>query len=205
MTTAATVNVLLVDDDAIVRSWLRAFLAGSGFRVAGEASGLREAMDMLERRRIDLLLLDFHLADGTGVELLRTLRARGDATPAIVMTATAERGLNEAAREAGAQGTLLKTSEPDELHETLRAVARGSDAFDSRHPPRDPELAPLAPREREVLALVAGGLTNRQIAEQLQVGEETVKTYLERAFAKLGVSRRAEAVEAAHRLGLLGR
>ena len=205
MPNAATVNVLLVDDDAIVRSWLRAVLAGSDFRVAGEASGLRETADLLARRPVDVLLVDFHLDDVTGVELLRALRARGDTTPALVMTATPEHGLNEAAREAGAQGTVLKTSEPTQLLGALRSVAGGGRSFDGRHPPRDPALAPLAPREREVLALVAGGLTNREIATQLQVGEETVKTYLERAFAKLGVSRRAEAVAAAHRLGLLGR
>ena len=112
--------------------------------------------------------------------------------------------MSEAAREAGAQATILKRSKRGSLLTALRAVAKGTTWFDPAHPVRPRSETPLAPREREVLTLVSHGLTNREIAVQLELGEESVKTYLERAFAKLGVSRRAEAVSEAHKLGLLG-
>ena len=102
-----------------------------------------------------------------------------------------------------AQGTVLKTGSGDELLLALRRVVAGETSFDSRHPARDQGNAALSPREREVLRLVASGATNVQIAEQLGIGRESVKTLISRAFAKLGATRRAEAVSEAHRRGLL--
>jgi DNA-binding NarL/FixJ family response regulator len=200
----AAVELLIVDDDAIVCAWLTASLAKTEFRVAGEAPSGAAALLLLERRRIDLLLVEFQLQDENGLELVRGLREQGRTTPVAIMTASAQSGLSEAAREAGAQATLLKRSKRGPLLAALRAVAAGKTWFDPAHPVRPKEESALAPREREVLTLVARGLTNREIAEQLALGEESVKTYLERAFGKLGVSRRAEAVSEAHRLGLLG-
>src|SRR2546422_1855710 len=101
------------------------------------------------------------------------------------MTANVDQGFNEEAREAGAEGTLLKTGKAEELLSTLGTVGAGRPSFDGRHPKRDPGRGALSPREREVLRLVAGGSTNRDIAEALSVGDETVKTLLARAFAKL--------------------
>lgn len=201
---AAELDVLIVDDDEIVCAWLRRSLAGTEFRVAGEAPSHAAALKLLKRRHIDLLLVDFRLKDKNGLEFVRGLRADEQMTPAVIMTASGERGLSEAAREAGAQGTLVKSSNPDSLLAALRAVAAGETWFDPGHPSRASDTSPLTRREREVLLLVARGLTNREAAEQLELGEESVKTYLERAYAKLGVSRRAEAVAEAHRLGLLG-
>jgi DNA-binding NarL/FixJ family response regulator len=119
------------------------------------------------------------------------------------MTANAEEGFNEAARDSGAQGTVLKTGRAEELLSSLGTVVAGRQSFDARHPKRPPGRGALSPREREVLRLVAAGSTNRDIAERLSIGEETVKTLLSRTFAKLGVRRRAEAVSEAHRRGLL--
>ena len=195
--------VLLVDDDEMVRGWVRLALEGTEFRIAGEAANSADASDLAARRNPDLLLVDHKLGGEVGTELVRDLRRRGVSAPALVMTANSQGGFNEAAREAGAQGTLLKTGKRAELLEALRAVADGGDAFDGRHPRRPPGRAALSPREREVLRLVAGGATNREIAAELGVGDETVKTMLARAFAKLGVRRRAEAVAAAHERGLL--
>ena len=200
----AELEVLIVDDDEIVCAWLRRSLAGTEFRVAGEAPSHAAALKLLKRRHIDLLLVDFRLKDTNGLEFIRGLRADERMTPAVIMTASGERGLSEAAREAGAQGTLVKSSNPDSLLAALRAVAAGETWFDPGHPSRATDTSPLTRREREVLTLAARGLTNRETAEQLELGEESVKTYLERAYAKLGVSRRAEAVAEAHRLGLLG-
>jgi DNA-binding NarL/FixJ family response regulator len=196
-------SVLLVEDDAMVSGWVRLSLDGSEIRLAGVAASAAEALELAERRRVDVLLVDYRLPDGRGTELVRELRRRGIAVPAVLMTANEERGFNEAAREAGAQGTVLKTGRSDELVETLRRVHGGEQTYDGRHPQRPAGRGALSPREREVLRLVAGGSTNHQIAEKLGVGAETVKTLLARTFAKLGVRRRAEAVAAAHDRGLL--
>lgn len=197
------ISVLLVEDDSMVRGWVRMALEGTEFRLAGEAASAAEAEELVARRRPDVLLVDYRLPDARGTEFVKALRRSGVHTPALLMTANEERGLNEAVRDAGAQGTVLKTGRVDELAESLRAVHAGREAFDGRHPRRSGREGALSPREREVLTLVAGGSTNRQIAEALGVGEETVKTLLGRVFAKLGVRKRAEAVAAAHDRGLL--
>lgn len=202
-TPQATVAVLLVEDDAMVRGWVRMSLEGTEFRLAGEAASAAEALGLVPRRAPDVLLVDYRLPDRLGTEFLRELRRSGHATPAVLMTANAEPGFNELAREAGAQGTSMKTGRSEELLNALRLAAAGGTAFDVRHPRRAAELAALSPREREVLSLVAAGATNREIAEQLEVGAETVKTLLARTFTKLGVRKRAEAVAVAHDLGIL--
>jgi DNA-binding NarL/FixJ family response regulator len=149
------------------------------------------------------LLIDYRLGDTIGTTLVRELREAGITAPAVMMTANPERGFNETVRDAGAQGSVLKTGSVDELLAGLRTVVEGGQAFDPRHPQRPAGRGALSPREREVLRLVAQGSTNREIAGELQIGEETVKTLLSRSCAKLGVRRRAEAVSAAHKLGLL--
>jgi DNA-binding NarL/FixJ family response regulator len=196
-------RLLLVEDDSMVRGWVRLALEATEFRLVGEASSAAEALELADRRRPDILLCDFRLPDGKGTEIVRELRRRGDDTPAVLMTANLEPGFNEAARDAGAQATVLKSGRIDELLTALRAAVEGDDAFDRRHPRRAPGRAALSPREREVVRLVAAGATNKEIAAKLEIGDETVKTLLARTFAKLGVRRRAEAVSAAHELGLL--
>lgn len=197
------VAVLVVDDDAIVRAWVRLSLEGSEFRVAGEAASAREVADLVERRRPGVLLIDYRLPDELGTELVRGLRLAGVATPALLITANPEAGLNEIARESGAQGVVRKRGSRDDLLAALRRVTGGESVADADHVPRRVGRAPLSPREREVLELVAAGLTNREIASQLGIGVETVKTLLERVFRKLGVSGRTEATAEAVRLGLL--
>ncbi len=200
---APELAVLVVEDDSMVRGWIRLALEGSEFRIGGEASSAAEALELVARRRPQLLLVDFRLPDRAGTELVRELRASGSTIPALLMTANAERGFNELAREAGAQGTVMKSGRIEELVEALRALSAGGRTFDGRHPPRDPGAAALSRREREVLSLVAAGATNRDVADALGIGDETVKTLLARIFGKLGVNRRAEAVARAHKLGLL--
>jgi DNA-binding NarL/FixJ family response regulator len=196
-------SVLLVEDDAMVRAWLRLALHGSEFRVAGEASTVAVARQLMERRRPDVLLLDQRLPDVSGTEFVKQLRCENVGVRVVMMTANPEKGFNEAAREAGAQGTVLKSGQGDELLGALRRVVAGETAFDVRHPRRPPGQAPLTARERDVLSRVARGATNREIATELQIGDETVKTLLARAFRKLGARRRAEAVTEAHARGLL--
>lgn len=201
--TDAQATVMVVDDDAMVRAWVRLALEGTEFRLAGEASSLVEGLALYERRRPELLLVDYRLPDGVGTELIRTLRQQGVKTPALLITATAETGLNESAHEAGAQGSVLKSAEIGELLKALRIVRRGGESLDFRHPRRPDGRAPLSSRERETLRLVAAGRTNRQIAAELGLTPETIKTLLTRAYRKLGVQRRAEAVLEATRQGIL--
>jgi DNA-binding NarL/FixJ family response regulator len=197
------VSVLVVEDDSMVRGWVRLCLEQTEFRLVGEAESAEQAVDLAKRRRPQILLVDYRLPDGVGTQLVRDLRRLGLATPAVLMTANLEQGLNELAREAGAQGAVLKSGSVAELLGALRTVVAGGESFDVRHPRRRSGEAALSPREREVLRRVAAGATNREIASELGVGDETVKTLLARTFAKLGVHRRAEAVSAAHNLGLL--
>lgn len=197
------VAVLVVDDDAIVRAWVRLSLEGSEFRVAGEAASAREVADLVESRRPGVLLIDYRLPDELGTELVRGLRLAGVATPALLITANPEAGLNEIARESGVQGVVRKRGSRDDLLAALRRVTGGESVADADHLPRPAGRAALSPREREVLQLVAAGLTNREISSQLGIGVETVKTLLERVFRKLGVNGRTEATAEAVRLGLL--
>lgn len=199
----AEFGILLIEDDSMVRSWVRLALQGSEFWLAGEAGSGEEAIELSARRRPDLLLVDHHLPDTVGTQLVRRLREIGVTAPAVLMTANPERGFNEAAREGGAQGTTLKSGSTTDLMQSLRTVLRGESAFDNRHPQRPSGRGALSPREREVVRLVAGGATNREVAAALEVGEETVKTLLARTYAKLGVRRRAEAVAEAQKQGLL--
>jgi DNA-binding NarL/FixJ family response regulator len=203
MTGEQPITIVVVEDDAMVRGWVKLSLAGSEFSVAGEAGTAAGAIELTQRRRPQILLLDYRLPDKLGTEVTRVLRRAGLEMPILLMTANAEPGFNEMVREAGANGSALKTGEPDELLGALRRAVRGEFVVDGRHPRRSPGQAALSPREREVLRLVAAGATNSQAASALGVGSETVKTLLNRAYAKLGVRRRAEAVAAATSHGLL--
>ena len=198
------ISVLVVDDDAIVRDWVRQALTGTEFRIAGEAGTSAEALELLRRRRADVLLTDHWLPDDQlGTELVREFRREGVKLPVVLMTAHPERGLNESAREVGIQASIVKSSDPNGLVSALRSVIEGRGFFDPQHPKRKEGEAPLAPRERDVIKLVAEGMTNRQVAASLGIGEETVKTLLERAYTKLGANRRADAVLEARRRGVV--
>lgn len=202
--TVAGYEVLVLDDDPLVRAWLRSALRTTEFRLAAEAATPAEAQSLLERRKIDLLLVDLRLDRDLGTDFIRRLRVAGNDQPIVLMTSAAQRGANEQAHEAGAQASIVKSADRDELLTCLRAVAAGGSVFDPSHPPRASDDRPLTRREREILALLADGRTNPEIAEQLGLGVESVKTYVERIFGKLGVRRRTEVAAAARRRGWLG-
>lgn len=197
------IPLLVVEDDAIVRAWVRFALELSELRIAGEARSVAEGLAVASQRRCELLLVDYRLPDGLGTELVRGLRAQGITAPALVMTSAENEGLNEAAREAGAQGTVLKSAKSEDLVRALHVLRRGGLSFDNRHPRRQPGRTALSRREREALRLIAAGATNSQIAQTLGISSETVKTLIQRCFQKLGAHKRAEAVAEAQRLGLL--
>ena len=193
--------LVVVDDDQIVRTWLRAVLSRAGFWVVGEGCDAASAFDAVREARPDAILVDEHLGDEHGVALVRRLRLAGIDVPVVVMTALPTPGLNERARAAGAQGCVLKSADATTLVTALQAACTGRALFDRSHP-RGGDVA-LSRREREALRLVAQGATNPMIGARLGVSPETAKTVLRRAFSKLGVTRRAEAAAAATRLGLI--
>jgi DNA-binding NarL/FixJ family response regulator len=195
--------VLVVEDDSIVRDWLRLAFRQSEFRIAGEAATPAEAREMAKRRHADVMLIDQRLDTELGTDLVRVLRKEGNSAPAVLMTADPLRGLNETAREAGIQGSIVKTADRGQLLAVLRSVLAGDGYFDPAHPKRKEGEAALAPRERDVIRLVAEGKTNKETAVVLGIGEESVKTMLERAYIKLGAHRRAEAVLEARRRGIV--
>lgn len=201
--TRSPVNLLIVEDDAIVRDWLRMVLAGTELAIIGEAASGADAVTVARRRPIDVIVLEEHLPDTTGTALVPSLRSAAPRAAVLLMAARPEPGLNERAVRAGVAGTLIKTGDRHELLAAIRGVASGAGRLDPRHPPRRPSGPALSPRERSVLQLIASGRTNPEIARELQISEQTVKTLVRRAFTKLGVHRRAEAVATATARGLL--
>lgn len=199
------VGIVVIEDDAMVREWVRGVLEPSDLRLLATAETADDGLRAVDDHQPDLILIDYGLPDRLGPELVREFRGRGVRAPVVVMSANAETGLNENAREAGAQGTFLKSGDAEALLEVLNHVRAGGLSFDPKHPKRPPGRPALSPRERQVLSLVARGATNREAASQLGIGEQTVKTLLARIYAKLGVGRRSEAVAAAYETGVLRR
>jgi DNA-binding NarL/FixJ family response regulator len=197
-------SVLVVDDDALARAWVRQALEGADdFKLAGEASSAAEGAVMVVRRRPQFLLVDYRLPDEFGTDLVHRLRKQGVDAPALLMTSHPQQGLNEMARESGAQGVVVKRADSSELLAAMRLAAAGTSVFEPAHPRRSGHDGALAPREREVLRLAATGLSTQGIADTLGIGAESVKTLLSRGYKKLGAANRADAITKAHELGVL--
>lgn len=200
------IEVIVVDDHLSVRKAVELLLAREGFRVAGVAGTVDEARALLERRRHDVALIDVQLGGERSTDLVaEILRRDPDAAIVLYTGLTGEDdGLREAA-SVGARGFVLKASPPARLVEALERVAGGGSFV-------DPELAHalagdaelsrldrLSPREREVLGLLAEGLTGEAIARRLYLSPETVRTHVRNATAKLGAKTRVQAVALAVR------
>ena len=210
------IRVVLVDDDAMVRTGLRLILsAAPDIEVVGEAADGSAASVMVRRERPDVVLLDVRMPGVDGLTAARDLLADAAAPWRVVMLTTFD--LDEyvyAALAAGASGFLLKDVPPERLVAAVRQVHDGdvllapdiTRRLVARYAqPRggpDP-LAPLTDRERDVLALIARGLSNVEIASALHLGEATVKTHVGRILAKLDLRDRAQAVVAAYEAGLV--
>ncbi|MFI6791490.1 response regulator transcription factor [Nonomuraea sp. NPDC050383] len=205
-------TVLIVDDHPVVREGLRGMLAAEpGIEVAGEAGSGDEAVAVAPRLRPDVVLMDLRMPAGDGVSAIRRL---GPEFRVIVLTTYEGDADVGRALAAGAAGYLLKDVSRAELAAAVRAVAGGGTALapsvaarlagaPAGNTPAATEGAGLSAREREVLELVARGLTNAEIGRRLFIGEATVKTYLLRVFRKLGVGDRTSAVLVAMELGLV--
>jgi len=211
---ADAIRILVVDDHPVVRQGLRAFLSSrEGLEVVGEAADGDEALRKLRHLRPDVALVDLVMPGTGGLEVLRQAAVLELATRIVVLTSFAEADQVVPAVRAGAAGYLLKDAEPADLEAAIRAVHRGEALLHPRAAgavmrevaqPRAASAADdLTPREREVLELLARGLTNRLIARELDVTEKTVKTHVSNVLAKLGVTDRTQAALYAVREGLV--
>ncbi|MFD8308314.1 response regulator [Streptomyces sp. NPDC059690] len=205
------ISVLIVDDHPVVRDGLRGmFESAPGFRVLGEAANGVEAVERAAALDPDVVLMDLRMPGGGGVDAIAALTRRGARAKVLVVTTYDTDTDTLPAIEAGATGYLLKDAPREELFTAVRAAAEGrtvlSPAVASRlvSAVRAPGNEPLSAREREVLALVARGTSNREIARELFISEATVKTHLTHLYAKLGVNDRAAAVATAYQRGILG-
>ena len=215
-----SVRVLLCDDQALVRSGFRMILeAREDIEVVAEAEDGAQALELTWRHLPDVVLMDVRMPRIDGVEATRRLvRAGAQARIVILTTFDLDEYVFEALR-AGASGFLLKDVQPAQLVEAVRVAARGEallapavtrrllDRFAHALPgpaePPPPELGELTEREREVLALLASGLSNAELAERLVVSETTVKTHVSSILRKLGLRDRVQAVVLAYQAGLV--
>jgi DNA-binding NarL/FixJ family response regulator len=200
-------RVMLVDDHEVVRDGVRALLAtAEDIVICAEAGSVRQAIDEAERTRPDVVVMDVRLADGSGIEATREIRARRLKTQVLMLTSFADDEALFASIMAGASGYVLKQIQGTELVKAIQEVGQGKSLLDpqvtksvldrlrkGKHLMRDEKLARLSPQEERILALIADGKTNREIGEELHLAEKTVKNYVSSILSKLEVSRRAEA------------
>jgi DNA-binding NarL/FixJ family response regulator len=214
------IRVAISDDHPVVRQGLRSFLEAQGFEVVGEAADGDEAVRLVERTRPDVLLTDVVMPGVDGIEAIRRLRAGGSSVGILVLTSFSGAEQVIPAIRAGADGYMLKDAGPAALDGAIRAVHRGEPLLapeaaavvmakvaDAPEPgaaggPVHPDLERLTAREREVLAGLGRGLSNRQLAAELYVSEKTVKTHVSNVLAKLRLGDRTQAALFAVRVGL---
>ncbi len=208
MAEPSRIRLLLVDDHELVRTGLRTFLElQADMVVVGEAGSGEDALTLASDVAADIVLLDLMLPGMTGVETARRLHDEHPELKVVVLTSFAGQDSVLPAVRAGVAGYLLKDVGPGELAEALRAVHAGG-------APLHPQVAatvmqsvtaedPLTPREREVLRLIARGLSNRLIARELVLSEKTVKAHVSAILGKLGVADRTQAALHAVRTGLV--
>jgi DNA-binding NarL/FixJ family response regulator len=212
------IRVCLVEDQTIVRQGLRSLLAlNPDIEVACEAADGDEAVEVIERERPDVVLLDLRMPKRDGVGVLKALRDRGALPPTLILTTFDDDDILFEAVRAGAKGWLLKDVSLERLTDAIRTVAgggtriepviterimraleRSSVAFESAELPE-----PLTDREKTILRLLAGGYSNREISEVLNISDGTVKNHMSSVLSKLGVRDRTRAVLKAIDLGVI--
>jgi len=207
------IRVYLLDDHELVRRGLIALLeSADDIEVIGESGLAQEATRRIPALRPDVAILDARLPDGSGIDVCRDVRSADPSIKALILTSYQDDEALFSAIMAGAAGYVLKQIKGNDLVDSVRRVAAGQSLLDPlvtaqvleriRHGAgNEPEeLSGLTAQERRILELIAQGLTNRQIGEQLFLAEKTIKNYVSSLLAKLGVERRTQAAILAHRL-----
>ncbi|TIC82004.1 response regulator transcription factor [Nocardioides sp. GY 10127] len=206
------ISVFLLDDHEVVRQGLRSLLEGTGMiTVVGESGLAEEAASRIPALKPDVAVLDARLPDGSGIEVCRSIRAVDPDIRALILTSYDDDEALFAAIMAGASGYVLKDVRGMDLVGAIRQVADGNSLIDPaltarvldrvrNGPATAPELANLTEQELKLLALIAEGLTNRQIGERMFLAEKTVKNYVSSILAKLGLERRTQAAVLASKL-----
>jgi len=203
---ASPIRVMVVDDHEVVRQGIRALLEASGMRVLAEAGGVAEAIERAASVRPDIIVMDVRLADGSGIEATREIRAMRPETRVVMLTSFADDEALFASIMAGASGYVLKQIKGGDLVRSIQEVASGRSLLDpavteavlarlrkGKHLLKDEKLARLSAQEERILQLVSEGKTNREISEEMRLAEKTIKNYVSAILSKLEVSRRAEA------------
>ena len=216
-----SIQILLVDDEDLVRTGFRLILsAESDFEIVGEARNGADAVELTQRLQPDVVLMDIQMPAMNGLEATRKIIELADTTETriLILTTFDDEKYVFQALEAGAAGFLLKRSPAERLVEGIRVIARGDALLSpaitrrliSQYLPKQGKKTAVSPkpdqltkRETEVLVLVAQGLSNQEIAEQLTLSVGTVKTHLKRIYAKLTLRDRAQAVIYAYNEGLV--
>lgn len=198
-------GIFLVDDHEVVRRGIAGVLdAQPGLEIVGEASSCAEAAGRIAATLPEVAVLDVHLPDGSGIDLCRHVRQEHPGVRCLILTAFDDDDAVLAAVMADASGYLLKTLRTTDLVDAVRAVASGRSLLNPAMAKRavqqmrvahdeDPRFGSLSLRERQILALIADALTNRQIGERLGLAEKTVKNYVSTMLAKLGFEHRTQA------------
>ena len=207
------IRVYLLDDHEVVRRGLVALLESAGdIEVIGETGLAQEAIRRIPALRPDVAVLDARLPDGSGIDVCRDIRSADPSIKALILTSYQDDEALFSAIMAGAAGYVLKQIKGNDLIDSIRRVAAGQSLLDPlvtaqvleriRHGADDEpeELSTLTPQERRILELIAQGLTNRQIGEELFLAEKTIKNYVSSLLAKLGLERRTQAAVLATRL-----
>ncbi|KOG37091.1 response regulator [Streptomyces resistomycificus] len=210
------VRVFLLDDHEVVRRGITDLLdAEPDISVVGDAGTVEHALARGPALRPDVAVLDVRLPDGDGITVCRELRSRMPHLACLMLTSFDDDDALLDAIMAGAAGYVLKQIKGSDLVSAVRTVASGQSMLDpattarlmrslradpAESPGMSPELASLSPRERDILALIGDGLTNREIGRKLYLSEKTVKNHISRLLAKLGVQRRVQAAVLASQL-----
>ena len=201
-------RVLLADDHKIVRQGTKLYLESMGIDVVGEATDGNEAVQMAQKLKPDVVIMDIQMPELTGIEATRRIRYDNENVRVLVLTAYDNPSYIHALLEAGADGFVLKTAELSELLKALKEVAVGKQAFkddDLKRASRQQKtvIETLTDREIHVLNEAANGLTNKQIGQKLFISDRTVQGHLQNIYQKLNVNSRTEAVSTALKFGFI--
>jgi len=197
-------RLLLVEDHILVRQSLGAFLRSASFDIIGEASTGAEAVRLAAELAPDLIIMDVHLPEMSGIEATRLIRQQSRTVRIIALTAYNEKAYQRALEQAGADGFVLKTASFDELlAEIARVFSEKPERQRNTLTEREEAAFQLTQREREVLTCAALGWTNKQIGVHLHISDRTVQVHLQTIYHKLGATSRTEAVSRAMTLGII--